>query len=303
MLCVVSLVHLTACRKGLKWQTYCCTWDICEKNSLLISSSLLYIPAVFLCQCPHLAATWQLFCHRATPTLPTPGLSSGAFMCLQLFEVGTSARKMPDIYKTHSWSKGSGSTHLLSCHISWPLTSSHTLWALVSRTGCVWGRDHVHVGVAWRALGLSYQDNGKTAWEPPLPTRPSHSQHQLCGCLCLYVCVCVCGCVSFSFSLSPWVVIFMQPYGVTAQIINYSLPRERDSKRGSATVQKGSRGCRGNFGVWGSTERERVEVLHNGWLQIAQCADISTSGLVVHCFVFKKVVVEWHWIGLSTDWS
>lgn len=29
--------------------------------------------------------------------------------------------------------------------------------------GCVCERKHVHVGVAWRALGLSYQDNGKTA--------------------------------------------------------------------------------------------------------------------------------------------
>ena len=64
------------------------------------------------------------------------------------------------------------------------------------------------------------------------------------------MCVCVCVCVA----LSPWVVTFTQPYGVTAQIINYSLPRERDSKRGSVTIpvtkERGARGCRRNFGVW-----------------------------------------------------
>lgn len=44
----------------------------------------------------------------------------------------------------------------------------------------------------------------------------------------VFVCLCP--------PLSSWVVIFMQPYGVTAQIINYSSPRERDSKRGSVTI-------------------------------------------------------------------
>lgn len=44
-------------------------------------------------------------------------------------------------------------------------------------------------------------------------------------------------CVSFFFfSLSLWVVIFTQSYTVTAQIINYSSSRERDSKRGSVTI-------------------------------------------------------------------
>lgn len=66
------------------------------------------------------------------------------------------------------------------------------------------------------------------------------------GCLCLRLCVCV----PLSVSLSPWVVIFTQPYGVTAQIINYSSPRERDSKRGSVTIPdtKGEQGVSGKFG-------------------------------------------------------
>lgn len=63
------------------------------------------------------------------------------------------------------------------------------------------------------------------------------------GCLCLRL--------SPSLSLSPWVVIFTQPYGVTAQIINYSSPRERDSKRGSVTIpdRKGEQWVSGK--LWG----------------------------------------------------
>lgn len=70
----------------------------------------------------------------------------------------------------------------------------------------------------------------KTAWELSLHTRPSRSQPQLWG---VFVSACVCGCVHLSVFLSPRVVIFTQPYGMTAQIINYSSPRERHSKRGS----------------------------------------------------------------------
>lgn len=60
------------------------------------------------------------------------------------------------------------------------------------------------------------------------------------GCLCPHLCVSACVCVC----VSPWVVIFTQPYGVTAQIINYSSLRERDSKRGSLTIPDTKVGAR-----------------------------------------------------------
>lgn len=79
------------------------------------------------------------------------------------------------------------------------------------------------------------------------------------------VCVYVCVFVSLSLFLSPWLVIFTQPYCVTAQIINYSSPRERDSKRGSVTIpdRKGEQWVSGTF-VSGWTQVQKVECLHDG---------------------------------------
>lgn len=72
---------------------------------------------------------------------------------------------------------------------------------------------------------------------------------------------CVCGCVHLSVFLSPRVVIFTQPYGVTAQIINYSSPRERHSKRGSVTIP--------DMKVGAGTLIQKVRALHNGQLESA----------------------------------
>lgn len=154
-------------------------------------------------------------------------------MCLQLSGAGSGCQQM------HSQSKGCPYWQQCPSPQSSLFMASHLLRIIVALNSLflTWYACEC-VSVAWRELRLSYQDNGRaTAWEPPLPTRPSHSQGQLRGVFVssfLWVCV----------SLSPWVVIFTQPYSVTAQIINYSSPRERDPKRGSVTlpVVKGEQG-------------------------------------------------------------
>lgn len=44
--------------------------------------------------------------------------------------------------------------------------------------------------------------------------------------VCVFDCVYVCACVRACVRISSWFVIFTQPYGMTAQIINYSSPVE-----------------------------------------------------------------------------
>lgn len=44
--------------------------------------------------------------------------------------------------------------------------------------------------------------------------------------VCVSDCMCVCVRVGACVRISSWFVIFTQPYGMTAQIINYSSPME-----------------------------------------------------------------------------
>ena len=71
-----------------------------------------------------------------------------------------------------------------------------------------------------------------------------------------FVYVCVRVCALLCVSLFPRVVIFTQPYGVTAQIINYSSPRERDSKRGSVTIPDMKVGARKFWFIVGYRHRK-----------------------------------------------
>ena len=69
----------------------------------------------------------------------------------------------------------------------------------VRESMCMWAWHGVHWGYHIRTMEKQHE-------KPPLPTRPSPSQHQLRGVFasmfaCVFVCVCVCVCVCVSLSL------------------------------------------------------------------------------------------------------
>lgn len=201
-----------------------------------------------------------------TALLPqaAPRLSSCPFMCLQLWKANSGARKMPHMYNAAAFTDSS--YPLISCHYSWPLNSSQQDccdFELTFFLVCVFETETV--GRACTGVIISGQ------WENSMGTSTPHKAISLSTPAVRGVCFCMCVFEGVCLSLSPWVVIFMQPYGVTAQIINYSSPRERDSKRGSVTIPD----TEGEQGMWEKlcalvvcrTEQE-VVVLRDGELHI-----------------------------------
>lgn len=84
----------------------------------------------------------------------------------------------------------------------------------------------------------------------------------------------------------------MQPYGVTAQIINYSLPRERDS-RCVGVFQNNSRYRRETEDVRETSEYVRIQI--QKVVGVADYADISfhcAKYLMEYCLLFDEAFVD-----------